>query len=87
MWPEVEGRDANKFLFIWANEYIQRNCCNFKQKEKSLFFTKNCKSNILCQAKVKLFFFYHATEAFKSECTPCDCLNVKELLARKRHDM
>ena len=31
--------------------------------------------------------FYHVTYVFQSECTLCSCLNVKELLARNRHNI
>ena len=42
------------------------------------WFDKHIKSTVCC---------YHVTYMFRSKCTLSSCLNVKELLARNRHDI
>ena len=46
-----------------------------------------CIFHKVCSNTTLTVCYYHVTYAFQSESTPYSCLNVKELLVQKRHDI
>ena len=68
---------ANKNLIASTISYLKPWCHIFGSSKAREDF-----KNILL-----LTFFYHVAFAFQSESTLYSCLNVKELLARSRHEI